>query len=191
MLKVKSSNYFLSDGTIGLRLLEKEDIKGGYLNWLNDGDTNSGNSHFRFPVSSSDLEAYIESALGNNSLLALGVFDISQEDVHVGNISIQNISWIDGTGEIAFILGEKAFRGKGVMYRAANLIINHAFQSLNLSRISCGTLENNIGMLKLAGKLGMKLEGCRRSAVYKNGIYLDVHEFGVLRSEWESVENRQ
>jgi [ribosomal protein S5]-alanine N-acetyltransferase len=39
-------------------------------------------------------------------------------------------------------------------------------------------------MKKLAARLKMKQEGLRREAVYKNGTYLNVLEFGVLRSEY-------
>jgi RimJ/RimL family protein N-acetyltransferase len=38
--------------------------------------------------------------------------------------------------------------------------------------------------LKLHKKVGFKEEGCRRKAVYKNGQYSDVIEFGILREEW-------
>jgi len=39
-------------------------------------------------------------------------------------------------------------------------------------------------MKKLAIKLKMREEGLRREAIYKNGRYLDIVEYGVLRHEF-------
>jgi RimJ/RimL family protein N-acetyltransferase len=39
-------------------------------------------------------------------------------------------------------------------------------------------------MIKLAAKLKMKEEGLRREAIYKNGQYQDIYEYGVLRTEY-------
>jgi RimJ/RimL family protein N-acetyltransferase len=35
-------------------------------------------------------------------------------------------------------------------------------------------------MQKLAEKLGMNLEGIRKEAIFKNGNYCDIHEYGLL-----------
>lgn len=64
------------------------------------------------------------------------------------------------------------------------LICDHGFLAPNLNRFACGTFENNIAMQKLAEYLGMVRESVRRKAVYKSGRYLDIIEYGVLRSEY-------
>jgi RimJ/RimL family protein N-acetyltransferase len=111
--------------------------------------------------------------------LVLAVIDTNTEK-HIGNISLQNINWIDRNAEIAFLLGEKDFWGKGVMLEAGQLLINHGFESLNLHKIYCGTSSDNSGMQKLAEKLKMEKEGIRKEALFKNGVYHDIIEFGIL-----------
>lgn len=170
----------LSDDILILRTLTKLDIEGNYGNWFNDPNVVKGNSHGRFPMTHDKLEKYIADAESNTSLLVLAVV-LKENDTHVGNISLQNINWIDRSAEIAFILGEMHQHGKGIMYRAGSLLIQHAFQKLNLRRIYCGTLSTNQGMINLANKLGMQEEGRRREAIYKNGSYIDVVEFGILK----------
>jgi RimJ/RimL family protein N-acetyltransferase len=59
-------------------------------------------------------------------------------------------------------------------------MIKHGFKVLNLHRIHCGTASNNQGMQKLAEKLGMQKEGIRRDALFKNGKYFDVVEYGII-----------
>jgi RimJ/RimL family protein N-acetyltransferase len=75
----------------------------------------------------------------------------------------------------------KEYQKKGYSYEACKKIIEHCFDELNLHRIYCGTLENNEGMQKLAEKLGMVKEGQRKQAVYKNGKFVDVIEYGLVK----------
>ncbi len=174
-------NSLISDDVVMLRALDKTDIDGDYLQWFNNPEVVKYNSHGRFPMTRDSLEKYIESTESNPSLLVLAVILLDMEK-HVGNISLQNINWVDRSAEIAFILGDANLMGKGIMFRAGGLLIRHAFNQLNLRRVYCGTLDSNDGMKKLAIKLGMQEEGRRREAVYKSGEYVDVLEYGLLRS---------
>jgi ribosomal-protein-alanine N-acetyltransferase len=174
-----NKNIFLSGNTIVLRALQEQDIEGNYARWLNDPDITLYNSHGRFPMTKEKLSDFVKSAYASNSSLVLAICDITSE-THIGNISLQAISWVDRSAEIAFLLGEKNYWGKGVMYDAAKLIIQHGFEALNLHRIHCGTSSDNIGMQKLAEKLGMKKEGVRIDAIFKNGNYYSIYEYGII-----------
>jgi RimJ/RimL family protein N-acetyltransferase len=105
-------------------------------------------------------------------------------DAHVGNISLQNIDLVSRNAEYAIVIGDKNYWGKGVAGEASRLLIAHGFNALNLHRIYCGTSSTNTAMQKLAAKLGMKEEGRRREALYKNGAYADVIEYGLLREDY-------
>ncbi|PTS95975.1 N-acetyltransferase [Pedobacter sp. HMWF019] len=174
-----SNNMFLAGNNIYLRGLEEKDVDGNYSIWLNDPDITSFNSHGRFPMTKNKLKDYVNHTSGSHNMLVLAVID-KETETHIGNISLQGINWIDRNAEIAFLLGEKAYWGKGVMYEAGALILDHAFTVLNLHRIYCGTSSENIGMQKLALKLGMEQEGIRKEAIYKQGEYHDIIEYGLL-----------
>jgi ribosomal-protein-alanine N-acetyltransferase len=172
-------DIFLNGDSVFLRMLSEEDINGNYARWLNDAEVTMYNSHGRFPISVGKLQDFVQSVYESNTTLVLAVCD-KTSGAHIGNISLQSISWIDRSAEIAFLLGEKDFWGKSVMHDAGKLLIKHAFEVLNLHRIHCGTSSENIGMQKLAGKLGMNLEGVRKEAFFKNGNYYDILEYGLL-----------
>ena len=104
--------------------------------------------------------------------------------MHIGNVSLQDIIFIHGNAELAIILGEKSCWNKGIGREAVRLLMEHGFKALNLHRIWSGTFETNIGFKKLALSLGMIHEGTRRKAVFNNGVYLDVLEYGILRDEF-------
>lgn len=84
---------------------------------------------------------------------------------------------------MAFLFGERAYWGKGYAYTASDLIIKHAFNHLNMHRLYLGCLIKNKAMKSLALKLGFIQEGIRKSAIYSNGEYSDVVEFGLLKDE--------
>jgi ribosomal-protein-alanine N-acetyltransferase len=174
-----TKDIFLEGDRIVLRMLNEEDINGNYARWLNDAEITLYNSHGRFPMSIEKLRDFVKSAYASNTALVLAVCD-KDSGTHIGNISLQSISWVDRSAEIAFILGEKDFWGKGVMLEAGKIMIRHAFDVLNLHRVHCGTSSENIGMQKLAEKLGMNLEGVRKEALFKNGNYYDILEYGLL-----------
>ncbi|MCC6274395.1 MAG: GNAT family N-acetyltransferase [Leptospiraceae bacterium] len=175
-------DIFLNGKTIYLRALCVDDISGNYRYWLNDEEVVHFNSHGRFPQTQDKLKDYVQSVHRSDNNLVLAVID-SKSEKHIGNISLQKIQWVDRNAEIAFLLGEKDFHGKGVMFEAGSLLIRHGFNILNLHRIYCGTSSENIGMQKLAAKLGMIQEGVRKEALFKNGKYLDLIEYGILRKQ--------
>ncbi len=174
-------NIFLQGERIILRPLLESDIQGNYQFWLNDMEVIKYNSHGRFPMTESKLLNYVKTVQTNNTSLVLAIEDI-ETSTHLGNISLQAINWIDRNAEVAFLLGEKSFWGKGIMLEAGLLMINHAFRGLNLHRVHCGTSSANKGMQKLAKKLGMKEEGIRKEAFFKGGVYHDIIEYGIVNA---------
>ena len=176
-------NPFLIGKKIYLRGLEEEDIKGNYFQWFNDQQVCEFNSHGLFPSNFKKMKLYIDHVYDSRDIILLGIFDMDN-DHHIGNISLQNIDWISRNAEYAIILGDKSYWGKGVAKEASDLLIEHGFIRLNMERIYCGTAEDNVGMQKLAKYMGMKEEGIRRKAFYKNGKFKDIINYGLLRSEY-------
>jgi ribosomal-protein-alanine N-acetyltransferase len=175
--------YFFLKGTqIYLRALSILDAEGNYRNWLNDHEIVKFNSHGRFPMTFEKLVSYINSTTTSTNILVLAIIDINTNN-HIGNISLQSINWIDRNAEIAFLLGEKSYWGKGIMHEAGSILLKHAFDVLNLHRVYCGTSEENKGMQKLAQKLGMVQEGKRIEAIFKDGKYYNIIEFGIVNKK--------
>ena len=175
-------NIFLEGDNIYLRPLELKDVEGNYIKWLNDEDVVKYNSHGRFPLNSQRLKGYVTMTKDSNNCVVLAIIH-KKEEVHIGNISLQSINWVDSNAEISFVLGEKSFWAKGIMFEAGKLLINHAFNKLNLHRIYCGTSSQNIGMQKLALKLGMLKEGERKESIYKNGKFYSIFEYGIINNK--------
>lgn len=175
---------FLEGERVYLRPLEQEDLTKEYVQWLNDTEVCRFNSHAVFPYTLEKMREYfiyLQQTTQQNIVLA--IID-KQTHKHIGNISLQNINWINRDAEFAILLGNKAFWGKGVATEAALLICNYGFERLNLNRVYCGTSVENKAMQTLANKLKMQQEGRRRQAIFKLGRYLDVIEYSVLKDEF-------
>ena len=89
--------------------------------------------------------------------------------------------------EIALVIGDRSVWERGVGTEVCRLMMDYAFGRLSLRRIQCATYETNAAMQKLAVTLGMREEGRRRQAAFKNGAYIDVIKFGVLREDYEAA----
>ena len=172
------------DARYYVRPLDESDIDGPYPGWFEDQDVCRFNGHGKFFQNKQTLRDFVLTANSERSVVwAMCHVD----DGHIGNISLQNISFIDRTAEFAILLGNRCHWGKGVGQLAGIMLLKHGFQKLNLERIYCGTADTNVGIKKLALGLGMIHEGTRRSHLFLEGERIDIVEYGVLRSEFMAL----
>jgi ribosomal-protein-alanine N-acetyltransferase len=174
---------FLHCEQLYLRPLVEADAEGPYPSWFNDEEVCAGNSHHVYPYNIKTALEYIRHAAETRDSLILAVV-LREGDRHIGNIALQSIHPVYRSAEFSIVIGDKSAWGKGYAKAAARLLCDHGFASLNLHRIGCGTFEENEAMKRLAHDLGMKEEGRRREAAFKGGRYVNVIEYGVLRSEY-------
>ncbi|TXI91380.1 MAG: N-acetyltransferase [Burkholderiaceae bacterium] len=172
--------YRLSD-TYYVRPLEESDLDGAYRGWFEDQEVCKFNSHGKLFKTRSFFQSYLANLNAEDKV----VWAICHnDDGHIGNISLQDISFINRTAEFAILIGEKKHWGKGVARLAGAAILTHGFNKLNLERIYCGAAANNEGMNALAASLGMKIEGRRRMHLFLEGARVDVLDHGILREEF-------
>jgi RimJ/RimL family protein N-acetyltransferase len=172
--------YRLSD-EYHVRGLRESDLEGPYPTWFEDQDTCRFNSHGKYVRTGEYFRRFLQRLDGDEMVVWAVCHDT---DGHVGNVSLQNMSFIDRTAEFAIILGDHRHRGRHVGTLAARKLLEHGFLKLNLHKVHCGTAATNEAMKRLALALGMQQEGVRREHLFLEGRWVDVIEFGVLRSEF-------
>ncbi len=69
--------------------------------------------------------------------------------------------------------------GKGVATQLIEFGIKLS-KTKGLKRLEIETLSDNVGMIRVAEKLGFKLEGLREKRVYKKGTYFDEVLYAML-----------
>ena len=171
--------YSLGDDYL-VRAFRERDLDGPYRTWFEDQEVCRYNSHGKLFRNESYFRDFWE-ALNHEDRMVWAI--CHRQDGHIGNISLQAISPINRNAELAILLGDKRHWGHGVGRMAGRQLLRHGFDKLNLHRVFCGCAATNGGMLHLARSLGFREEGRRRAHLWLEGQWVDVVEFGLLRSE--------
>ena len=174
-----SSPPFLSGERIYLRGVRLSDVNDCYYGWMNDPEiTQFLESRFQ-PNSIESIQEYVKSKLGSPNEIFLSIV-LLQDHRHIGNIKLGPMDWIHRRGDIGIIIGEKDCWGKGYAVEAIELVVDHAFRSLNLHKLTAGCYANNPASIRCFEKAGFEREAVRRSHCYYQGKYIDVLELGRI-----------
>lgn len=171
---------------ITLREITKSDLE-KINKWRNDPEiiANLG-SNFRYVNYETDL-AWFENYLANRHkqvILAIEQPDSPPNSPPIGMVYLNNICHLNRTAEFAIQIGDKHKQNQGAGTQATLQCLSHAFNNLNLNRIYLYVLENNQPALALYKKVGFKVEGTLRQAIYKQGDYRNMIIMSILKGEF-------
>ncbi|MFC0189968.1 GNAT family N-acetyltransferase [Fictibacillus aquaticus] len=99
-----------------------------------------------------------------------------------GSIALYDLKWHNRSASIGYWVGT-GFEGNGIAQRASYGMLMYAFYQLGLNRIELRAAENNTRSIRLAERLGFKLEGRCRQSEWINGSCRDLLQFSLLREE--------
>ncbi|MDQ0273824.1 GNAT family N-acetyltransferase [Cytobacillus purgationiresistens] len=108
-----------------------------------------------------------------------GIFK-SESDELIGTVNLFQV--IRGSLQSAFIgyfLAEKQ-NGKGYTTKAVKLIVDYAFNNLQLHRIEAGVMPHNIGSIRVLEKAGFHKEGIAKKNVKINGRWEDHQVLAII-----------
>src|SRR3989304_2878197 len=83
-----------------------------------------------------------------------------------------------------FLIGERDYQNKGYGMEARMLILEYAFEYMNLNKVYGEILATNNKIIELNKKFGFTVEGLLRQHIYKGGKYLDVVIIALLRKTY-------
>ena len=178
-----------------------------YKSWFNNFEITQYTSHCCYPKSSIDIDQFKSSCILSKDNIVWNIFvkeskpcsealknyNIKTLDctTHIGNCSLQQIDLINRSAEVAIIIGEKEYHGKGIGTECFKWMFEHGFNRLGLHRIYAGTAEYNKGMINVCAKSGMLLERVAREALFINGQFQNCIYYSILRSEWDELQKRE
>ena len=181
---------FIEGKRICLRALRPEDLEKGYLRWINDTDVNAFLAAGTRPVSTSALRAYYENITrsANDVMFAIVV---KKTDKYIGNIKLGGIDWTDRRAHCGRMIGDRASWGKGYGTEALELVLDYAFNTLNLNRVYNTIVSGNIGAMKSCEKAGMEREGVFPQFKFARGGYKDVVQYGITRDRYDRLRSKE
>ena len=174
---------------VTLRAIEERDLE--FLqNLLNNPDTSSTVVGTSFPVSYIHQEHWFNKIVDDDKTLRLIIE--TEKDGVVGTIIMGDFDWISRVAHKTGIkLDVTKVTESGIALDAMVTLFDYAFYELNLNRIEGSVMADNKQAMAMNKLLGYTIEGTLRQAVYRNGVYHDVHLLGMLKEDYEKRHHRK
>jgi len=173
----------LESKRIKLRLLEPDDMK-QIVEWRNTEQ--SYNSFLSFVPLNLDRQMKWYNSQ---------VYDFTQSNfavIHkdtglmIGMIGIYDIDNASRKCEWGRILiGHPEFLNQGYGREAIEVVLEYAFDYLNMNRVQCTCIGSNRKVITLYKSIGFTEEGTFRDYVFKNNKYDNVVLFSILKKEYK------
>ena len=107
-----------------------------------------------------------------------------ESDEILGLASLTNIDRFNQSAQFHIMIGAKASQGRGAGSFAVKEMLRHAFFDMNLQRVESTFLEDNTRSQHVCQKMGFVLEGVMRQAAYKDGHFVNLALYSVLKSDF-------
>ena len=148
--------------------------------WINDRESALLAAPYA-PVHERDHEAWFEDVRRRDDVVLFGIRS-RDDDRLLGTCQLRAIDRRARAAELRIRLGDEDDRGRGLGSEAVGLLLRHAFDDLNLRRVSLQVLATNERALAVYRAAGFEEEGRLREAAYVDGSYVDVLLLATLRS---------
>lgn len=112
------------------------------------------------------------------------IFEIAENNVFAGLISLKEIDNLNAKAEIGYWL-DAAMTGKGIMTRSCKALISYAFDELRLNRVCIKTAVANKKSAAIPFSLGFLPEGTERAGELLNNKFKDLLVYSILKHEWK------
>lgn len=100
----------------------------------------------------------------------------------IGCVELRDIDRDHSQAELSFWIAE-SLRGQGFATEAAHQVVRCAFSELGLNRVYAHHMVRNPASGVVLRRLNMKQEGLLRERVCKWGVFEDVAQYAILRSD--------
>jgi RimJ/RimL family protein N-acetyltransferase len=180
MKNEKSSLMFLFGERVNLRALTEEDAP--ILQEIVHSKLARTNTLQRTPKTIDEEISFIQRSSGGNypTGLAFGIHH-KEDDKLIGTMGISQIDWISRTATTGSLIGYQEYVGKGLGTEAKILLLEYAFDVLNLRIIYSDVIDYNnhsSGSLKKCGYVELYR---LKEKHYRNGNYNDAIVYQCTR----------
>jgi ribosomal-protein-serine acetyltransferase len=115
------------------------------------------------------------------------IYGIWLDDVLVGGALFRVFDADGGSCEVGVWLAPEA-GGRGLVTRAARVMIDWAVGVRGMTRVEWHTVPDNVRSIAVAKRLGMRRDGVLRQAFPYQGVRHDVEVWSLLADEWKDAD---
>jgi RimJ/RimL family protein N-acetyltransferase len=109
---------------------------------------------------------------------------IETDAKYIGHCALHSVDAAARTCELGIEIGDRAYWGRGYGREVIGLMLNYAFQHMNLHRVWLTTHSENERAMRCYKACGFVEEARLRQHVWIDGRYVDRVMMGVLRREF-------
>ena len=167
--------------TVILRVVEEQDIE-MIRQWRtsteirkNFGDT--------LPYSAIQQRKWFEKISVDNSQF---FFIAEFNNRAFGVLNIQNIDMKNGIATIGWYFIDREVNSIHIL-QAVALLIDYAFDELNIRKLYSDVLETNTKALTFNKKIGFIIEGIRKKHIFHSGKYIDLILVGLFKDDYKNA----
>ncbi|WP_257347562.1 GNAT family N-acetyltransferase [Pseudalkalibacillus decolorationis] len=143
-----------------------------------------------FPLLARDFKEWVEQKPKEHKSYLFAV-RLKEDDRVLGWVDIDGILWPHRNAWLAIGIGERDIWQQGIGYETMQLVLDFAYNELNLHRIQLSVFSYNKRAIKLYERLGFTYEGAQREFVFRDGEAHDMLMYGLLRREWLELNQKQ
>ena len=172
---------FLEGKKVILRPLRKDTDLKTVVQWVNNPKVTQYLSMY-LPMSFNHEEEWFDnrSKRENDIVLAIETVD----GIFIGTTGLHNINSKDRSAMHGILIGEEDCWGKGYGTEVGMILLNYAFNQLNLHKVCSSVIGFNKRSLNYHLKCGYKVIGAWRREIFKQGRYYDLILLDIFKKEW-------
>lgn len=110
------------------------------------------------------------------------------DNAAVGQTALVRIDYVSRAAVFYIAIYNPEYWSKGIGGEASKLMLDYAFNTLNLNRIQLHVCVENESAVKAYKRCGYKIEGKLRKAMYLKNKYYDFYVMGILRNEYYKMK---
>lgn len=164
---------------ISIRKFERSDIP-KKIEWINNPENNRY-LHYDIPLEQEKTEKWFDK---NKDRTDRYDAVIVADGKPCGTIGLLQIDRKNCKAEYYIAMGETSLKGKGIATRASEMILDYAFNKLELNKVYLMTETENIAAQKLFEKVGFIKEGILHEDIISRRKYVDRYVYGICKRDY-------
>lgn len=150
------------------------------LTWRNDPEV----ARFMYSthvISPAEHDRWFDGLLGDDRRRA---WTVRMDGDPVGAAFVSDIDRQNRRASWAFYLADPRTRGRGVGSAVETLVLNTAFDELDLHKLCCEVLSFNAAVIAMHTKFGFREEGVLHDHYLRDGEWVHVHQLAMWAKDW-------
>lgn len=149
-----------------------------YFKWINDRELVLLNADYK-PVSLEDHERWFNHLSMRSDVVTFSIIE-NNTNTLIGSCSLRNINAVHKNAELQIRIGEYAYHNKGYGSESVRLLVEYAFNELNLKRVYLYVFNTNRRAIRAYEKCNFHIEGLLKKAAFINGDFVDINVMAII-----------